>query len=62
MATIINKLRQPVTVNLSDGTTMYFLAGETKKIALNLVNSVEIQNLIKNKSFVILSLDIKEEN
>lgn len=62
MATILNKLRQPVTVNLSNGEPVYFLAGETKQIPLNLFNSLELQNLIRDKVLVVISLDKKEEN
>lgn len=61
MAEILNKLYQPVTVNLSDGSSVIFLARETKNIPLSLLQSTELQNHIKKKHFMILKLNDKEE-
>lgn len=61
MATILNKLRQPITINLSDGSPLYFLAGEAKKIPLKLLSSLELQNLIDKRILVVISLDKEEE-
>lgn len=56
MASIMNKLYQPVSVNLSNGESVHFLSRETKDIPLDLLQSVELQNHIKAKHFVILSM------
>lgn len=62
MATIMNKLYQPVSVNLSNGEAVHFLSRETKKLPLDVLQSVELQNHIKAKNFVILNMqDVKEE-
>ena len=63
MATIMNKLYQPVSVNLNNGEAVHFLSRETKKLPLEVIQSVELQNHIKAKNFVILNMqsDVKEE-
>ena len=64
MATIMNKLYQPVSINLSNGGSVHFLARETKKVPLEVLQSVELQLQIKEKNFVILSMqegNVEEE-
>lgn len=58
MVTILNKLRQPLPVTISDTETMIFLSRERKDLTFEQYNSPKIKDYIEKGMLFVL--EIKE--
>lgn len=58
MVTLVNRLRQPISYNLSDGTSLHVGAKE-KDIQLNTenFNSPEIRNAVAKGDLMVVKMD-----
>lgn len=57
MITIMNKLRQPLIVNVSEGKSIHFLARETKEIEYDDFNSLEVKRHIELGNLLVLKME-----
>jgi len=57
MVEIMNRLSQPLIINLNDGTSKHLLAKAREEITLEQFKSEEIQAQIANKNLIVLRIN-----
>jgi hypothetical protein len=57
MIEILNKLRQPLIINLNDGTALHLLAREKAEITAEQFKSVEVKMYLTNGDIVVLRMN-----
>ena len=57
MVTVKNRLKQMLTYNLADGTSLILLSRATAELTTEQFNSSEIKTAIDNKDLLITKMD-----
>lgn len=57
MVEVLNKLRQPLIINISEEESIHFLANETKMLTYEQLKSQDIQELITKHYLVIIKMN-----
>ena len=57
MVKILNRLKQPLSVNISQGESTIFLSRETKELTIEQYNSEGIQNYIRKGILLVLEIN-----
>lgn len=57
MVTLMNKLRQPLVLNVADGKSIHFLARETKEVSYEDFNSLEVKRHIELGNILVLKME-----
>ena len=57
MVLVLNRLNQPLPVNLKNGKSLHFLAKESKSISFDDFQSTEIKEKVDKGMLVVLRMD-----
>lgn len=57
MVTVLNKLNQPVTVNITKNRSIHFLAKESKDITFEDFNVPEMKEKVEAKTLIVLKIE-----
>lgn len=57
MVTILNKLRQPLTINLSDGATLHLLAKESAEVTTEQFDSPELKSHLSKTNIIVMKMN-----
>jgi|AntRauTorckE6833_2_1112554.scaffolds.fasta_scaffold00836_24 hypothetical protein len=57
MVKVLNKLRQPLVINIVDGEDIHFLSREEKELTEEQFNSKRVQKYVDLEDLIVLSVD-----
>ena len=57
MVIVLNKLRQPMTLNLQDGSSLHLMSKGTGELTVENFDSVEVKNSVNQGTLLVIKMD-----